>query len=101
MIKHIVFWNIKEAADGLDRDGIAQKMKTDLEALVGRIPSIRALEVGINEKPSPQACDVCLVSAFEDWTGLEAYMNHPDHLQIVGFIRSVVTARHVVDYEIP
>ncbi|HMO03591.1 MAG TPA: Dabb family protein [Kiritimatiellia bacterium] len=99
MIKHIVLWKVKELADGLDRPQIAAKMKHDLEALRPVIPAIRHLEVGVNCIPSDAAFDVALYSEFDSRTDLEAYMTHPAHQAVVGFVRSVVTARHVVDYE--
>lgn len=99
MIKHIVLWKLKEEADGLSRPQIAAKMKHDLEALVPVIPAIRHLEVGINCIPSEAAFDVALFSEFASRADLDAYMNHPAHQAVVGFVRRVVTARHVVDYE--
>lgn len=99
MIKHIVMWKLKEDADGLNRDQIANKIKADLEALNDLIPAIYHLEVGINVIPSDAAFDVSLYSEFTSWDDLKSYMNHPEHQKIVTFIRNAVTARHVVDYE--
>ncbi len=100
MIKHIVLWNVKEHVDGLDRPQIAAKMKHDLEALRSVIPAIHHLEVGVNCIPSDAACDVALYAEFASRSDLDTYMNHPAHQAVVGFVRSVVTARHVVDYEV-
>jgi len=99
MIKHIVMWKLKDEAEGLKRDQIARKIKSDLEALVPVIPAIGKLEVGINIIPSDAAFDVALYSEFASQTELQAYMSHPAHQAIVGFIRSVISNRHVVDYE--
>lgn len=99
MIKHIVLWKLKEEADGRSRAQIAAKMKHDLEALAPVIPAIRHLEVGINIIPSEAAFDVALYSEFATRADLDTYQAHPAHQAVVGFVRSVVTARHVVDYE--
>jgi Stress responsive A/B Barrel Domain len=99
MIKHIVMWKLKDGAEGLTKDQIARKIKSDLEALVPVIPAIGKLEVGINIIPSDAAFDVALYSEFASQTELQTYMSHPAHQAIVGFIRSVITNRHVVDYE--
>jgi len=99
MIKHIVMWKLKDAAEGLTKDQIARKIKTDLEALVPVIPAIGKLEVGINIIPSDAAFDVALYSEFASQADLQTYMTHPAHQAIVTFIRAVVTNRHVVDYD--
>jgi len=99
MIKHIVMWKLKEEAAGLNREQIAAKIKTDLEALNDLIPAIYHLEVGINVIPSDAAFDVSLYSEFSTWEDLKVYMAHPEHQKVVAFVREVVTARHVVDYE--
>lgn len=99
MIKHIVMWKLKEEVNGLNRDQITRKIKHDLEALVPVISAIHKLEVGINIVPSDAAFDVSLYSEFKTWDDLKTYMTHPDHQVVVTFVRSAVTARHVVDYE--
>ncbi len=98
MIKHIVMWKLKDEANGRTREENAHKIKSDLEALVPRIQAIGKLEVGINIVPSDAAFDVALYSEFASLEDLQAYMNHPEHQAIVGFVRSVISSRHVVDY---
>jgi len=99
MVTHVVCWKVKDGADGLDRDGILEKLKTDLEALPGKIDEILSLTVGINEKESDAASDVVLLSTFADWEALARYQDHPAHREVVGFVKGVVTERRVVDFE--
>jgi hypothetical protein len=90
---------VKDEADGLDRTGILEKLKTDLEALPGQIPEILSLQVGINEKESDAASDVALLSTFADWDALARYQAHPAHQEVVAFVKGVVSERRVVDFE--
>lgn len=99
MIKHIVIWKLKDEALGATREENARQLKTRLEALRGRIPQIRALEVGLNVKPSDAAGDAVLYSEFDHLEDLAAYAEHPAHQEVLGFVRSIVSARTVVDYE--
>jgi hypothetical protein len=99
MIKHIVMWTLKEEAHGLNREQLAQKIKADLEALPPHIPELKEIEVGVNVIPGDAACDLCLISVFDSWEGLETYRVHPAHQQVVAFVKDAVTSRHVVDYE--
>lgn len=57
MLKHIVMWKLKEFAEGKTKAENALIMKESLERLVGIVPEIKSLQVGINEKTSDMAYD--------------------------------------------
>ena len=99
MITHIVQWKIQENALGMDKSGILQKLKADLEALPSEIEDILSLTVGINEADSDAASDVVLLSSFADWEALKRYQVHPAHQRVVTFVKQVVSERRVVDFE--
>ena len=42
--------------------------------------------------------DLSIVTTFDDKEGLELYANHPKHLEVVKFIKSVVSESKVSDY---
>ena len=48
MIKHVVMWKIRDELDGKPKSELCRDIKQQLEALPGKIPVIRSLEVGIN-----------------------------------------------------
>jgi len=94
MVKHIVMFDFKEdnKAENLE------KAKEMLEALLNTVPTLRKMEVGINFSQEERAMDMSLYSEFDDKEGLELYANHPEHLEVVKFIKSVATASKVSDY---
>jgi len=98
MIKHIVMWKLKEVSECGDRVQNAKKMKQDLEALKGKIPQIRHIEVGVNSIASDGSYDVALYSEFNSEQDLEIYQKHPEHLKVAEFIARVRERRAVVDY---
>jgi hypothetical protein len=100
MIKHIVMWTLKDNAEGADRAANARIMKEKLEALAGLIPCLKKIEVGIDVFAAAPACDVILYSEFATRADLDAYQVHPEHLKVVAFVKQVVAARSVIDYEI-
>lgn len=100
MIKHIVMWRLKDHAEGNNKITNAQRMKTKLEALRGQIDGVLAIEVGIDFSATEASADVVLYSEFTDRAALAAYQAHPAHQAVVAFIKEVVSARHLVDYEI-
>lgn len=99
MIKHIVMWNLKEEANGKIKEENAKEAKLMLEALVGKIPGLHKLEVGIDFNRSNAACDLVLYSELDDKKALEIYRDHPDHVKAAKFIGEITSERHVVDYE--
>lgn len=98
MIKHIVFWKLKEEADGKNKAQNAQLIKEKLEALRGQIDGLQNIEVGINIIEGNY--DVALYSELTTREALDYYQNHPKHQAILPFVRNVVEDRKAVDYEV-
>jgi hypothetical protein len=97
MIKHIVMWNVR----GDTRDQKLQAalfLKSRFESLMGRIPGLHRLEIGLDTSGADYACDVVLYSEFETQAALDAYATHPEHLRVRSEIGDLRTARYQVDY---
>lgn len=99
MIKHIVMWRLKDSAHGNDKATNARLIKEKLEALAGRIPELKRIEVGIDFSATEMSDDVVLYSEFADRTGLDTYQAHPEHQAVLPFIREAISQRRLVDYE--
>lgn len=97
MIKHLVFWKLKDSALGNDKSTNLKLVKEKLEALRG-LPGLLELEVGLDYVHGPASADVVLYSVFESQEALDAYQVHPRHVEVRDFIVSVVSGRQVVDY---
>ncbi len=93
MITHIVSFKLKEE----NKDANIQQMKSLLEALPAKIAEIKDFEVGVNFVEG--GYDVVLYSTFASQEDLKTYAVHPDHLEVVAFIKQVISDRVVVDYE--
>lgn len=100
MIKHIVFWKLKEEACGNDKCFNAKMIKEKLEELNGQIPGLLKLEVGIDFSQTEMSYDVALYSAFANKADLKLYDEHPLHVAVKSFVKEVNCSRSVVDYEI-
>ncbi len=98
MLKHIVLFKLKTSAEGSSKEENAKKIKRDLEALKGKIPQIRHLEVGINSIMSEASYDVAIYSEFANEADLTTYARHPEHLKVAEFVGKVRESRVVVDY---
>lgn len=98
MLKHIVMWKFKDFAENNSKNENMQIIKERLETLVGIIPEIKKLEIGVNINTSGFAYDMVLYSEFEDEKSLEIYKNHPEHVKVSEFVAKVRDGRTVVDY---
>ena len=98
MIKHIVFWKLKEEACGNDKATNAKLIKEKLEALNGEIEGLLIAEVGINFESSDMAADVALYTEFATKEDLAFYQQHPKHKAVQSFVGEVRSSRQVVDY---
>lgn len=98
MLRHIVMLKLKDEAEGAGKSENATRVKAMLEALPATIPEIKHLEVGINALGDPGASDVSLIVDVENETTLDIYAKHPDHQEVVAFIKKVINERRVVDY---
>ena len=97
MIKHIVMWDVRgETSD--EKQAAARTIKEKFEALVGQIPGLLTLEIGIDISRISYACDVVLYSEFEDEQALKLYADHAAHLRVRDELEGVRIARHQVDY---
>ena len=99
MVTHIVAWRLKDSALGQTKAENARLMQAKLEALRGRIPGLRHLEVGRDFSATENSSDLVLVTRFESRAALAAYQVHPEHRAVVAFVSQIVTERRLVDYE--
>jgi len=94
MIVHIVMFQFKEENK---KPNIIQ-VKQMLENLMGAVPTLKSMDVGLNFSQEERAMDMSIITTFESKQGLDAYAVHPEHLKVVDFIKTVVEYSKVVDY---
>jgi len=95
MVVHIVMFKFKEE----NKQANIIQAKQMLENLMGAVPSLRSIDVGVNFAQEERAMDLSIITSFEGKEGLDAYAIHPEHLKVVDFIKEVVEYSKVVDYE--
>ncbi len=99
MVKHIVFWKLRDDLQGAERDEALRKIKSGFEALQGVIPGLLRIEVGIDFSCSAESADFALYSEFESRAAIDVYQAHPAHQAMVPLVRDVRVERRVVDYD--
>jgi quinol monooxygenase YgiN len=93
MIRHIVMWKLKNAAD-------AAHFKAELMSCSNVVPGMLSFEVGIRSEGYEANCDVVLVSTFADKAALDAYQIHPLHKQVSAGLGALRETRSVIDFEV-
>ena len=85
-------WRLRGDTPG-ERSAARLKVKTLFEGLKGRIDGLTHIEVGLNVSEVDYACDVVLVSEFNDSAALKA-----EHLRVREELGDMRIGRFQVDY---
>ena len=96
MIRHIVAWNLL-ATDPAERTTTFEQLRANLEGLVGVVPGLRSVTVSRDIGIASGNWDVVLVSDHDDEEALAVYQQHPEHVVVAGFTRSVTKDRVCID----
>ena len=92
MIKHVVMYKLKDKND-------KQMLVDKFLSMKGKIPQLIDLQSGSDVLLSERSFDVVLICTFNSLSDLEVYKNHPVHLPVMAFVKSIVEKSHSVDYE--
>ncbi len=93
MFRHVVCQKFANKEDAVEAAGM-------LRGLLGVVPTLRSIEVGVNELTSERSFDLVAIATFDDIAGLHAYDEHPAHLACRGFIKPRRIGTVSVDYTI-
>lgn len=100
MVKHLVFFTLKDQAGGNTKAENIALIKAKIAGLNGKIPGLIKVEIGEDFSATAVSSDIALYSEFESREALAVYNDHPDHVVVKEFIASVASGRQLVDYEI-
>ena len=99
VIKHIVMWKLAGSTKE-EKEASIQKVKAAFDGIVGVVPGLRSVEIGVDISGIDYACDVVLYSEFESEEALKNYALHPAHLKIKECLAGVRIGRYQVDYAV-
>ena len=93
MVKHIVVYKLK---DGVEKAEAVTIIASCLEPLVGKIPGLLHMEI----RQCFNGMDYALYSEFESAQLLQAYAQHPAHLEAKSHFWHFIDTRVAADYEV-
>ena len=100
MVKHIIFWTLKDEYTEAQKAEIRAGIKEGLEGLKGQIPGMTDISVRTEYLPS-STVDVMLDTTFENAEALAAYAKHPKHVAVADTkVRPYTANRACMDFEV-
>lgn len=96
MIKHIIFWKLKDEAKGENLQKNVDLLQGKFKALLGVVDGLEEIEVGINYNGGN--FDITLYSVFSSKEAEVGYQSHSAHLAIKEIVHSLVCERVCIDY---
>ena len=95
-LTHVVLMQFQEPAPE-----ILTKASALLRGLQGKIPELRSIEVGLDVLHSGRSYDLALITRFDSLAAMQRYQDHPEHVVVLQYLRTVLAASVAVDYEQP
>jgi hypothetical protein len=102
MISHVVLFRPKSNLSNADREGLVSAF----ERAIHEIPTVRTVRVGRRvthgagyEQQAPDIVDFLVEIDFDDLSGLQAYLQHPAHVELGERFNQVSSSGLVYDFE--
>lgn len=99
MIRHLVLWKLA-AESAEEKAAVVAEMRERFAALLPMIDGTERLDIRADLGTTEGNWDVVLDSDYRDAAALDAYQVHPAHQEVAAYVRTVVTARVCVDFEV-
>lgn len=101
MLHHIVWWTLKEEAEGRTAEENGKRLVELGNALQGQLDELLSIECSVNIAPtSTTPAHFVLHSTHKNAEGLAAYAAHPAHLAFGKELKPCVDSRQALDYEV-
>ena len=92
MFTHVVLFKLKDSND-------LETAVSTLRSLEGNVPTLKSIEVGTDVIHSQRSYDIALITRFDDLAAYQVYADHPNHLPVIDYMKSVVESAVAVDFE--
>ncbi|MCP5095277.1 MAG: Dabb family protein [Chloroflexi bacterium] len=94
MITHIVVAKLNDPTDKNIETAVAT-----LRTLDGNIEVLRSLVVGRDKVHAARSYDIGLIATFDNMADLKIYAEHPVHVPVSDYLKSVASSIVAVDFE--
>ena len=98
MVRYCVMWKFKPS-DGKTPKELAEDVKEKYESLLGLVPGLQSIEVGVNRNEGKTSYDAVMLADFESWEALAAYKADDMRDNVIEFVKTIAEVRAKVEYE--
>ena len=98
MVRYCVMWKFKPS-DGKTPKEIAEDVKERYESLMGLIPGLEGIEVGVNRNDSASAYDAIMIADFKNWDALADYKADTRRDNVRKYVETLADVRARVEFE--
>ena len=98
MVRYCVMWKFKPS-DGKTPKELAEDVKEKYESLMGLVPGLQHIEVGVNRNEGKTSYDAVMMADFESWESLAAYKADTLRDNIIEYVKTIAEVRAKVEYE--
>ncbi len=98
MVRYCVMWKFKPS-DGKTPKELAEDVKEKYESLLGLVPGLKSIEVGVNQNEGKTSYDAVMMADFETWEDLAAYKADDMRDNVIEYVKTIAEVRAKVEYE--
>ena len=98
MVRYCVMWKFKPSDSKTSKE-LAEDVKEKYESLMGLIPGLKGIEVGVNTNEGKASYDAVMLADFESWEALAAYKADTLRDNIIEYVKTIAEVRAKVEYE--
>ena len=98
MVRYCVMWKFKPS-DGKTAKELAEDVKEKYESLLGLVPGLTAIEIGINRNEGKTSYDAVMIADFDNWESLAAYKADDMRDNVIEYVKTIAEVRAKVEYE--
>ncbi len=98
MVRYCVMWKFK-ATEGKTSKELAEDVKEKYESLLGLVPGLKGIEVGVNRNDGKTSYDAVMMADFDSWEALAAYKADTLRDNIIEYVKTIADVRAKVEYE--
>ena len=98
MVRYCVMWKFKPS-DGKTAKELAEDVKEKYESLLGLVPGLSSIEIGINRNEGKTSYDAVMIADFDSWESLAAYKADDMRDNVIEYVKTIAEVRAKVEYE--
>ena len=98
MVRYCVMWKFKPSDCKTSKE-LAEDVKEKYESLMGLVPGLKGIEVGVNRNEGKTSYDAVMLADFESWEALAAYKADTLRDNVIQYVETIAEVRAKVEYE--